>query len=198
MRIVSALLSAICARPLVSVTIIQPDARRGHALFLADATRWQPPAQNGTAVGEGSLIALSRLTHIFESHLEPSRWRLSDDVLRVLVGQINPRLTGTYGGEYKAARDMLFNPEANPGDWCRRGPGVQSRVNRPWVGYPVGSLPRGRYVTLRQSSRYGHRSRRAKFLNNNGSVGTSGRCERTPRAEALYRVSLILEGRNNI
>jgi hypothetical protein len=70
----------------------------------------------GAAIEKDSLIALSRLTHVFDSHLEPSQLRLSDEVLQVLVGQINFWLTGTYGGEYKAARDMLFSPEANPGD----------------------------------------------------------------------------------
>jgi hypothetical protein len=73
------------------------------------------PAHGG-AVEKDSLIAMSRLTHIFEPHLEPTQWRLSDEVLQVLVGQINFWLTGTYGAEYKTARDMLFNPEANPGE----------------------------------------------------------------------------------
>ena len=57
-----------------------------------------------------SLAPLSRLTHIFEGHLEPTNWRLSDEMLRVFLGQIVYWLTGVYGGDYKKALDRLFTP----------------------------------------------------------------------------------------
>lgn len=62
----------------------------------------------GGPLTEDSLIALSRVTHIYEAHLDPTRWALSDEVLPVLRGQLNYWLTGNYDGPYRVARDQLF------------------------------------------------------------------------------------------
>jgi hypothetical protein len=67
------------------------------------------PAE-GAAVQKDSLVPLSRLTHIFEAHLEAANWRLSDEMLRAFLGQIVYWHTDVYGGDYKKARDMLFTP----------------------------------------------------------------------------------------
>lgn len=42
---------------------------------------------------------LYRMTHAFENHLDVRQWKLSDDLLRVLTGQINFWLAGVYDGE---------------------------------------------------------------------------------------------------
>lgn len=70
------------------------------------------PAQGG-ALQKDSLISLTRLTHVFDAHLEPTRWRVSDEVLGVLLGQLDYWLTGNYGGLYKNAREMLFDSSAS-------------------------------------------------------------------------------------
>jgi hypothetical protein len=85
------------------------------AQFLARVQQLEFPeffflSAEGAAIEKDSLVALSRLTHIFEAHLDPTNWRLSDETLRVLIGQIVFWLTGFYGGDYKTARDMLFSP----------------------------------------------------------------------------------------
>jgi hypothetical protein len=101
--------------PLYSVEDLSGRAKY-EAQFLARAQQLEFPEffflpAQGAAVEKDSLIALSRITHIFEAHLEPTNWRLSDETLRVLVGQIVFWLTGVYGGDYKAAREMLFAPQ---------------------------------------------------------------------------------------
>ncbi len=77
---------------------IRQGQKNGEAQFLARVQQLEVPdffflPAHG-AVEKDSLIAMSHLTHILESHLEPSQGRLSDEVLRVLVGQINFWLTG--------------------------------------------------------------------------------------------------------
>ena len=66
---------------------------------------------DGAAVKEDSLVPLYRMTHAFEGHLDVRQWKLSDDLLRVLAGQITFWLASVYGGEYNAAREMLLHPE---------------------------------------------------------------------------------------
>lgn len=66
---------------------------------------------NGVGVQKDSLLPLSRLTHAFDGHLDACQWKLTDDVMRILAGQIGYWLTGVYGGDYATAREMLLNPE---------------------------------------------------------------------------------------
>jgi hypothetical protein len=44
------------------------------------------------------------------THLEPTPWRLSNQILRILQGQMRFYLTGEYSGDYSNAREMLLNP----------------------------------------------------------------------------------------
>lgn len=66
---------------------------------------------DGAAVQKDSLLPLFRMTHAFDGHLEPRQWKLSDNILRVLLGQLGFWLSGVYTGEYANAREMLLNPE---------------------------------------------------------------------------------------
>jgi hypothetical protein len=62
------------------------------------------------ALNKDSLLALYRMTGIFHAHLEATPWKLSNQILRVLQGQMRFYLTGEYSGDYSNAREMLLNP----------------------------------------------------------------------------------------
>jgi len=63
------------------------------------------------ALDQDSLLPLYRLTNAYQSHLEPSEWKLKEPVLRVLQGQVRFYLTGEYAGDYRSAREMLLHPQ---------------------------------------------------------------------------------------
>ena len=63
---------------------------------------------NGGPLDKDSIAPLFRMAHSFDGHLEPTQWKLSDDILRILQGQIANWFTGTYEGDYRAARDVLL------------------------------------------------------------------------------------------
>ena len=65
---------------------------------------------DGAAIQKDSLLPLFRMAHAFDGHLEPCQWKLTDEVLRILVGQVGFWLAGVYGGDYATAREMLLNP----------------------------------------------------------------------------------------
>jgi hypothetical protein len=58
-----------------------------------------------------SLLRLDSIQHVFHNHLEATQWALSDDVQKILFGQLTFLLTAAYGGEYKIARDMLMTQQ---------------------------------------------------------------------------------------
>jgi hypothetical protein len=55
-----------------------------------------------------SLLRLDSIQHIFHNELEPTQWALSEDVQKILCGQMTYLLTGAYEGDYKVARDALM------------------------------------------------------------------------------------------
>jgi hypothetical protein len=55
-----------------------------------------------------SLLRLDSIQHVFHNHLEASQWRLSLDLLKILLGQVAFLFTRVYSGEYQAARDLLI------------------------------------------------------------------------------------------
>lgn len=55
-----------------------------------------------------SLLRLDSIQHVFHNLLEATQWVLSDDVQKILFGQLTFLLSGIYNGEYKIARDMLI------------------------------------------------------------------------------------------
>lgn len=57
-----------------------------------------------------SVLLVYRITNVFEAHLEPTEWKLTEAVLRILQGQLRFHLAGQYEGEYANAREMLLNP----------------------------------------------------------------------------------------
>jgi len=67
------------------------------------------PAEPGV-LDQDSLLPIYRITNAFHNHLEPSEWKLTEPVLRILQGQFRFYLTGEYGGDYATAREMLLNP----------------------------------------------------------------------------------------
>lgn len=66
---------------------------------------------DSAAISKDSIMPLFRMTHVFDGHLEPSQWKRSDELMRVLTGQIGFWLTGQYVGDYATAREMLLHPE---------------------------------------------------------------------------------------
>jgi hypothetical protein len=54
------------------------------------------------------LLRLDSIQHVFHNQLEATQWAMSEDLQRILFGQLTFLLTGNYGGEYKAARDILM------------------------------------------------------------------------------------------
>jgi hypothetical protein len=68
-------------------------------LFLPDC-----PA----ALSHDSVLQLVRMTNIYQVHLEPTHWKLSHEVLEVLLGQIRFYFEGVYEGKYAIAREMLM------------------------------------------------------------------------------------------
>jgi hypothetical protein len=64
-------------------------------------------------MSKDSLLRLDSIQHIFHNELEPTQWALSEDIRRILCGQMTYLLTGTYEGDYKIARDALMT-QSNP------------------------------------------------------------------------------------
>lgn len=56
-----------------------------------------------------SLLRLDSIQHVFHNQLEANQWAMSEDMQNILFGQLTFLLTTTYGGEYKAARDILMS-----------------------------------------------------------------------------------------
>jgi hypothetical protein len=55
-----------------------------------------------------SILPLFRLTNVYQAHLEPTVWRVSEEVLEVLLGQMKYYLEGVYDGKYATARELLL------------------------------------------------------------------------------------------
>jgi hypothetical protein len=60
-----------------------------------------------TALENDSLLRLDSIHPTYRAHLDPTQWRLSADVWRIVCGQLDFIFSGVFGGEFKAARDML-------------------------------------------------------------------------------------------
>jgi len=59
-------------------------------------------------IQKDSLLRLDSVQHIFHNELEATPWALSEDIRKILCGQMGFLFTGAYDGEYKIARDMLM------------------------------------------------------------------------------------------
>ncbi|MDA2914787.1 hypothetical protein MYX77_12710, partial [Acidobacteriia bacterium AH_259_A11_L15] len=70
-----------------------------HFIFL--------PAAGGP-LDRDSLLRLDSLQTVFHNHLEPMQWRVADDVLPILQGQIRFFTTGAYEGDYATIRELLM------------------------------------------------------------------------------------------
>jgi hypothetical protein len=55
-----------------------------------------------------SLLRLDSIQHVFHNELEATRWALSEEIQKILRGQIAYLLTAAYEGDYKVARDILL------------------------------------------------------------------------------------------
>lgn len=55
-----------------------------------------------------SLCRLDSIQHVFHTHIRPEQWALASDIRKILSGQLTFLFTGSYGGEFKIARDMLL------------------------------------------------------------------------------------------
>lgn len=62
----------------------------------------------GACLRKDSLLRLDSIQHVFHNELEATEWSLADDLQKILRGQLNFLFSGTYGGEYQIARDMLM------------------------------------------------------------------------------------------
>lgn len=61
------------------------------------------------ALERDSLVSVFRLTNVYQSHLDPLPWKLSDETLEVIQGQLRYYFEGIYEGKYATAREMLLN-----------------------------------------------------------------------------------------
>jgi len=59
------------------------------------------------ALTNDSLLRLDSIHHTYRAQLDPTQWRLSMDVWRIVSGQLEFIFSGICGGEFKAARDIL-------------------------------------------------------------------------------------------
>jgi hypothetical protein len=59
------------------------------------------------AMSNDSLLRLDSIHNCYRSHLEPTEWKLSSDIWRIVLGQLDFIFSGIYAGEFKAARDVL-------------------------------------------------------------------------------------------
>jgi hypothetical protein len=59
-----------------------------------------------------SLLRLDSIQHVYRNQLIPSQWCLSDEMVRILLGQITYLFTKVYGGDYQFYRNSLM-VEAN-------------------------------------------------------------------------------------
>lgn len=66
------------------------------------------PAAGGP-LDRDSLLRFDSIQAVFHNHLEPWQWRLADDVLGTLQGQIRFFTTGLYEGDYATVRELLLS-----------------------------------------------------------------------------------------
>ncbi|MFY9530753.1 MAG: hypothetical protein WBC04_14005 [Candidatus Acidiferrales bacterium] len=62
------------------------------------------------ALSRDSFLRLARMTNCSPSHLEPTQWKLADEALQVLLGQVRFYFQGPYEGKYATAREMPLRP----------------------------------------------------------------------------------------
>lgn len=67
--------------------------------------------EHHSAISKDSLLYINRMTNVYQSNLEPLNWKLSEQVLRLLQGQVRYYLTGEHTEDYANAREMLMHPE---------------------------------------------------------------------------------------
>ena len=63
---------------------------------------------NAACLKNDSLLRLDSIHHVFHNQLDPSQWRISPELLKVLLGQVTYFFTTFYGGEYQIMRDLLL------------------------------------------------------------------------------------------
>jgi hypothetical protein len=54
-----------------------------------------------------SLLRLDSIQHVFHNELEPTQWRLCDELMEILRGQLTYLMTKVYGGAYAYYRNEL-------------------------------------------------------------------------------------------
>jgi len=68
--------------------------------------------QEAGVLDKDSLLRLDSLQASFHNHLEPWEWRLADDALSILKGQVTFFTTSVYEGDYAAARELLLTQKS--------------------------------------------------------------------------------------
>ena len=61
-----------------------------------------------------SYARLSEIQAVYQPHLEPCNLRLREEIRRILEGQMQYLISGSYGGEFQEYREQLLNQEEEP------------------------------------------------------------------------------------